>query len=223
MLNFKIRKAFTLVELLVATIISSVVLIAIFAITSEILDEAVFTNKSVSSYSNLYDIEKELIDYKNIYSTGTVIIDNPESVWSDVFMFLNTDNSEALLMWIVNNYSSLLVPNSWYSVYWNNSLWFREVTGTWIIDQILKTPLIVYSTGPIFYATGTILYWTGFKFQRDKIYEDFVLKDMQMISYNTWTVREVTFDVNLFFNENLEWEDWNILPKERVIDFTINF
>ncbi len=209
MLNCKFKNAFTLVELLVATIISSVVLIAIFAITSEILDEAVFTNKSVTSYSSLYDIEKKILKYKNIYSTWTILIDNASWVWSDVFIFLNSDNSEALLMWVVNNYSRRLVPDTQYSIYWNNSLWFREVIGTWAINDMLVDPSIVY--------------WTGIKFQVDKIYDDFVLRDMQMISYNSWKIKEVNFNVNLFFNKNLEWENWQYLPEDRLVDFTLDF
>ncbi|PID87618.1 hypothetical protein CSB07_00350 [Candidatus Gracilibacteria bacterium] len=209
MLNCKFKNAFTLVELLVATIISSVVLIAIFAITSEILDEAVFTNKSVTSYSSLYDIEKKILKYKNIYSTGTILIDNASGVGSDVFIFLNSDNSEALLMGVVNNYSRRLVPDTQYSIYGNNSLGFREVIGTGAINDMLVDPSIVYGT--------------GIKFQVDKIYDDFVLRDMQMISYNSGKIKEVNFNVNLFFNKNLEGENWQYLPEDRLVDFTLDF
>lgn len=202
-------KAFTLVELLVGTIISSVVLLWIFSMTSEVLDEAVFTNKSVSSFSTLYDIEKELNIYKNIYSTGNVLIDNESWTWSDVFIFLNTDNSEWFLIWIVNNYTRQLVPNSDYSLYKDNSLWFRKLIWTWIINNIIATPSIIYSS--------------DYMFQKDKIFQDFKVRDLQMIDYNGRKIREFKFIVNMFYNENLLWEYWDNILKNRLVDFTLNF
>lgn len=209
MLNKKVNKAFTLVELLVATIISSVVLLAVFSITSDVLDEAVFTNKSVTSFSSLYEVDRELNKYKNIYSTGIILIDNTSNVWSDVYMFLNTDNSKWLLVWIVNNYDRLLVPNTDHNLYKDNSLWFRKLTWTWIINNIL--------------STSSIVYWSDYVFQKDKIFSNFKLKNLQMISYNSGSIREFKFSVNMFFNENLIWESWDELLKDRLLDFTINF
>jgi len=204
MLNYKNEKlkAFTLVELLVGTIISSVVLLGVFSMTSDVLDEAVFTNKSISSFSALYDIEKELNNYKNIYSTGNILIDNPSWTWSDVFIFLNTDSSEWYIIWIVNNYTRQLVPNADYSLYKDNSLWFRKLSTAWVITTVIATPSILYSSGYIF--------------QKDKIFQDFKLKDLQMILYNWNKIKEFKFTVNMFFNDNLVWGSWDDILKDRL-------
>jgi prepilin-type N-terminal cleavage/methylation domain-containing protein len=68
-LNKKIKKAFTLPEVIVATFISVLMLSFIFIFISDVIDGISGSNNEVKVLSSFYDFTNKLNNYRNVYIT----------------------------------------------------------------------------------------------------------------------------------------------------------
>ena len=200
------KKAFTLSEVLVATFIWTIILWFIFVFLGDVMNNISESKKEIKILSNYLDFSNKLNNYTNIYNTGSVLIDNDIDSWSDLFIMKSPSKDSWLLFWVVDltNYK-LDLDNTTYKNTW---LWFRHLSSQDLQD-------IEWSSGSI------IVYW--YLFQKDKIYDELNIRDLQINSYNSWTIHEIYLSINVDYTSWLQWILWKDLPENNLINFNIDF
>ena len=202
----QLKKAFTLTEVLVATFIWTIILWFIFVFLGDIMNNISESKKEIIVLSNYLDFSNKLNNYVDVYNTGTILIDNAEDVWTDLFIMKSPSWDSGLLLWVVNltNYQ-LDLDNTSYKNTW---LWFRYLSSQDLQD-------IEASSGSI------VVYW--YLFQKDKVYDELNIRDMQINSYNWWDIHEINLSVNIDYKSWLQWVSWKNIPESTLIKFNLDF
>ena len=131
---------------------------------------------------------------------------NAEDVWTDLFIMKSPSWDSGLLLWVVNliNYQ-LDLDNTSYKNTW---LWFRYLSSQELQD-------IEASSGSI------VVYW--YLFQKDKVYDELNIKDMQINLYNWWYIHEINLSINIDYKSWLQWVLWKNIPESTLIKFNLDF
>ena len=202
----QLKNAFTLTEVLVATFIWTIILWFIFVFLGDIMNNISESKKEIIVLSNYLDFSNKLNNYVDVYNTGTILIDNAEDVWTDLFIMKSPSWDSGLLLWVVNliNYQ-LDLDNTSYKNTW---LWFRYLSSQELQD-------IEASSGSI------VVYW--YLFQKDKVYDELNIKDMQINLYNWWYIHEINLSINIDYKSWLQWVLWKNIPESTLIKFNLDF
>jgi prepilin-type N-terminal cleavage/methylation domain-containing protein len=203
---FKEKKAFTFIELVISTVISAIVLLIIFWAVADSIKEISYSIKYSNvlvSYNSLFS---KINNYRNIFKSWSILINNTDWTWNDVLILNNTDWSNWVIFWVINKDTMKLEENSNYQYYNDKIIWYRNLSEQEIIDLNLNS-LEVYN----------------YTFYNDKIFEELKIKDFQLDLYNSWSIIELTLGVNVPFHEWLKWkkfsEIWSVNIKKIVLDF----
>lgn len=203
-MNKKSNKAFSLTEVLVATFIWAIILWFISIFLWDILDNMSKSKKEIKALTTYFDFSNKLVNYKDIYNTWSIFIDNDTASWSDLFIMKNSLGDSWILFWVVNltNYK-IDLDNSTYKNTW---IGFRYLSSD-DINNIDNDQNLVY----------------GLLFQKSNVYSDLNIKDMQIASYNSGSLFDMNLFVNVDYQNSLEWELWKNLPKDNLFKFNLNF
>jgi len=203
-MNKKSNKAFSLTEVLVATFIWAIILWFISIFLWDILDNMSKSKKEIKALTTYFDFSNKLVNYKDIYNTWSIFIDNDTASWSDLFIMKNSLGDSWILFWVVNltNYK-IDLDNSTYKNTW---IGFRYLSSD-DINNIDNDQNLVYSL----------------LFQKSNVYSDLNIKDMQIASYNSGSLFDMNLFVNVDYQNSLEWELWKNLPKDNLFKFNLNF
>lgn len=203
-MNKKSNKAFSLTEVLVATFIWAIILWFISIFLWDILDNMSKSKKEIKALTTYFDFSNKLVNYKDIYNTWSIFIDNDTASWSDLFIMKNSLGDSWILFWVVNltNYK-IDLDNSTYKNTW---IGFRYLSSD-DINNIDNDQNLVYSL----------------LFQKSNVYSDLNIKDMQITSYNSGSLFDMNLFVNVDYQNSLEWELWKNLPKDNLFKFNLNF
>jgi len=74
----KVKKAFTLVELIVAVTISAIILLFLMSFIADTFNEIAYSNKKTKLLINLYEVEDRFKTLKQQYLSGIILKDNIE-------------------------------------------------------------------------------------------------------------------------------------------------
>lgn len=198
----KFNKAFTIAEVIIATFISVIILSFVFIFLSNILDWISETNEEVKVLSSFYDFTNKINNYHNVYKTWWILVDNIDG--SDIFLMEDLLWQNGVLIGPINLLDSKLDTNN--VVYQNKWVWFRKISST-ELSEIEADNNVIYT----------------YEFQKDQIFSDLKTKDLIIISYNSWSVYDLSLIVDLNFHTSLVWQLWENLPKNTLRKFNINF
>ena len=200
---FQIKKAFTLVEVFIATFISSIVLSFIFIFLSDISSWILDTKNEIIFMWHFYDFTYKLNNYRNIYTTWSILVNNT-STWSDIFIFKDESWTSALLLWPVKLSNNKLYTDN--TIYEDRWIWFKKLSATELSDLATNLNNIY-----------------DFHFQDDQIYSDLKLQDLSFESYDSWKIYDMNLTLNPYFQINLVWQYWVDLAKDDLKIFNIDF
>ena len=79
------KSAFTLIELVVSIVISTIVLVIVFWFTWDTIANLIDVNRKSNALQEIYRLTTILSSHKGQYIVPEVIVDNAETVWHDVF------------------------------------------------------------------------------------------------------------------------------------------
>lgn len=202
-INFIKNSAFTLPEVVIATFISWIVLSFIFIFLWDISSWISESKKETILMSDFYDFTYKLNNYRNVYITWWIIVDNT-STWSDVFLMQDITWENGILIWPVNlDDNKLDIDNTIYNNRW---IWFRKLS-TQEISEVNIDVNNIYN----------------YMFQNDNIYSDLKVHDMSFNSYNSWSIYEINVSINMDFQNSLIWQYWFDLPRNNLKKFNIDF
>jgi len=198
-----LKNAFTLTEVLVATLISSIVLWFIFVYLSDMSTWIQETKSEVIMMSRVYDFTHKLENFRNIYTSWAILVDNT-STWSDVFIMKDISWKNGILMWVVNVSNNKLDTDT--TLYADRWIWFRKLS-EYELWEISSNVNFIYD----------------YIFQEDNIYSDIKVQEFNLTSYNSWTIFELGLTYDLNYQVNLIWQFWADLPKWWLKKINIDF
>lgn len=202
-INFIKNKAFTLAEVVIATFISWIILSFIFIFLGDISSWIAESKKETVLMYDFYDFTYKLNNYRNVYITWWIIVDNT-STWSDVFLMRDVTWENWILIWAVNLEDNKLDIDN--TIYENRWIWFRKLSTEELTDVD---------------ADVSVLY--DLIFQKDYIYSDLKVQNISFESYNSWEIFEINVLINNEFQNNLVWQYWSDLPRDNLKKFNIDF
>jgi len=200
-------KWFTFVELMVALVLSSIIFLFLMNFISKTFTEISYSKNKTNIITQIYEFRDEIWDLREKYNSGFILINNESWTWSDVFLLRNNNvNKWWYIIAQVN--SELLVIDSLDNVdiIWNKVLGLRKISKE-EIDNLLVVPNWVYY----------------YNFNKDEIYENIKLKDLQIDLFNTWSLIEMTLDINPVYKIKLDWEKYSEIWTKSIEKIVINF
>jgi hypothetical protein len=63
----------------------------------------------------------------------------------------------------------------------------------------------------------------GLSFNKDKLFDDLVMKDFQVELYNTWAVINIDLEVLINYKEGVDGENWDNITNDWVYSINMIF
>ena len=194
------KKAMTLVELIVAITISSIILLFLMNFISKVFGEISYSNKKTDAIKKIYSIENQFQNIEEVYSSWDILIDNNTASGADVLIFRNNANNWWYIVGIVDKNTFKLDWVNNVSTIWEKLLAFRKISSQ-ELSELNSTPNKVYN----------------YKFNLDELIPDLFFKNLQVEKYNTGTILELQFEINLDFKKDFinkkYWNYWLKIEK----------
>lgn len=204
-----IKNAFTVVELIIAILISAIILVFLMSYLADTFNEIAYSNKKTKVLINLYEIENKLKSLKWSYLSGEILKDNSEWVWSDIIL-LKTIPWEPKPWWYifaqVDKNTLKVDPNNNVDIIWEKVLAHRKISWNELAELLVNWNKIY-----------------EYQFNLDETFPDILLKDFQAKTYNSWSIFEVSLYVNLDYipesNGNKFSNIWNNEIEKIIFNF----
>ena len=205
----KSKKAFTLVELILAITISAIVLLFLMNYLASIFDEISYTNKKTKLIISLYEVEYKIRTLRQKYLLSDILKDNLEWDWSDI-LILKTDPGEPEQWWyifaLIDKDTLKVDPNGNIDNISEKVLAHRKISSS-ELWELNTSPDKIYE----------------YSFNRDEIFEDMILKDFQLNIYNWWKIIEVIIYSNIDYETETNWEKYSLLWNLKIEKIVFNF
>lgn len=201
-LKNNIKKAFSISEVIVATFISVIILSFIFVFISNIISWISTINQEVKILSSFYDFTNKVNNYRNVYISWSILVDNIGS--SDVFLMKDVTWENGILIWPVSLINRKL--DLWTIYYKNKWVWFRKVS-TSEIANIETDVNVIYN----------------YEFHSDQIFWELKAKEMSFVSYNWWKIYDLFLYVDVDYQSSMVGLRRDSIPKDKLRRFNINF
>lgn len=195
---------FTFVEIILATMISVIILIFTFSFLADSMNSIATSDMKSKILSELYSVESLIDNYKRIYLTWGIVIDNPVWSGSDVLVLKDLDWDYWVIFWIVNRNTMKIESWSLYNNYDYKMLWYKKIF-SWQINAITSNPDEVYNLD----------------FTNDH-YFNFPIKSFQVDFYNTWAILDFNIDILVNYNSWYSWELRENIPSSAYEIFKLN-
>ena len=195
--------AMTLVELIVSLSITAIVLIIIVVFISDGTENI---SRSLSQTKMTNDIIELNQTLKKITQTGysefRLMYDGPINEGMDIFILTQPDNTDGYIFAVVDTRDN---TTAWiYSDYYNRVFGYRRLSSS-EITTLLSDPTPLYD----------------YKFFNDKIFPALVTRDLQVNTYNTGSIIELSFSILDADPEKYQVVDWSDIPKSDIFSFNI--
>ena len=201
--NWK-NTAFTLLELIISILISSIILILIMSFISKIFNEISYSNKKTHAIMNIYNIESKLKNINWFYLSWSILIDNNWWAWSDVLLLNN--NSWWYIFWQVDKNTLQIDSSTWVNIIWEKLFWYKKISS----DQLTTLQ-----------SDSWAVY--DYIFNLDELITDLYLKDLQLKTYNTWSIFTLELDINLNYKNSLNWNLYSDIWNKNIEKIILNF
>ena len=197
--------AFTLVELVVSIVITVTLLWGVLYFITDVL---VSLTESQSRAEFIWEFNEliEVIRYNEI----STLVDNIESLWSDVIVLDNSTQDSLsnwyYIIWAVDLDTRRFNGSGSIGVYSNRVLWYKYFDRDYI-DTIVD-PLNIYSE----------------TFSEDELFPSVNIKNIQLKQYSStfWNFNEIEIEIFPEFQEHLVWEDWDSINQDSIFKYYIS-
>lgn len=197
--------AFTLIELVVSIVISTIVLVIVFWFTGDTIANLVDINRKSDSLQWVYRLTTILSSHKWKYIIPEVLVDN--TLWSghDVF-YMRDPASNGWVLWAVIDRETLQIEDAEnYPYYGDKVLAYRLLSESELVDVA---------------ASGSVVY--NYTFFEDKIFDEFKTKEFQLELYNSWALIESNIEIVPHYKKELNNIEWQDIPKDDTIKINLN-
>lgn len=195
---------FTFVEILLSTVISVTILIFTFSFLADTMDNLASSDKKSKILVSFYDIVNSINNYKNVYLTWSILINNLAASWSDILVLKDTNWSAWVVFWVVDRNSMKLESWALFNNYNYKIFAYKEISSGQL-TTITWTPTEVYKLD----------------FTNDHLFS-FPVKLFQAEYFNTWSVLDIKLDVLVNYNSWFSGQLWNNIPNTAYELYKIN-
>ena len=197
--------AFTLIELVVSIVISTIVLVIVFAFTGDTIANLVDVNRKSDSLQEVYRLTTILSSHKWKYIVPEVLIDKAPWTGHDVY-YMRDPAWKWWIIWAVIDTQTLRIEeDEKYPYYGNKVLWYR----------LLSEPEI-----DALEADNDVIY--EYDFFEDKFFDAFKMKEFQLELYNSGALIESNIEIIPHYKNDLNNIEWSDIPKDDTIKLNIN-
>ena len=200
----KIKKAFTLAELLITVIISAIVLTFILVFLWDTMDNVATWKSNSKILTSFSEFQYKLGSYKNIYGTWYILKDNNSSTWSDIFLMKNLDSTDWIIISRIDLDTKKIIEDN--KEYRNSPIAIRRVSKQELIDIANDSSVV-----------------NNYVFLDDNVYRDLILKDLQITKYNSWAIHEFDLIISPYYKQDFNWEYWEDLNTNDLLHLNIDF
>jgi len=202
------NKWFTLVELIVSIILSSIILLFLMNFISKTFFEISYSKNKTKIISHIYDFENEIWDLREKYSSWIILINNEYWIWSDVFLLKTNNDIEKWWILIAQvNLDWLLIDwKEQVDIIWNKALGLRKINKEELSD-LSNNPDNVYT----------------YKFNVDEVYKDIKIMDIQVDLFESWNIIEMSFFINPLYKKNQNWNRYSEKWTNNIEKIVLNF
>ncbi len=203
-MKYNSHYGFTLTELVIAIVISSLVLIFTFHFVSKTIVEISNARQSATIMTEFSDISQKIDNYRNIYSSWSILLDGANWVKSDVLLLKTEEADEGVLFALVDPETMKINQDS--ENYSDLHYGFRIMTLA-NINSVLADP------------NAALL----LDFQSDKIMRNLSAKDLQIQTFNQWDILDINISLIKNYKENLLNSKYSDLWKNNFVNFNLNY
>jgi len=199
-------EAFTLSELIIAVLIGSLVLAILMNFIASSMNEITYSNNQTNTIEKINNFSTSINNYKWTFEIGTVLIDNT-GTWSDVVMLTTPEETEWIIFWIVNPQSMTLESSEQqFNTIYEKFLWVRQLTAADIATLKWDTS-VAYDLN----------------FNKDKLFRDLIMKDLQVDTYNSWAILNSSLSILINHREWLNGEEWDKITNDWIYKINMSF
>ncbi len=195
-------RAYTLIELIVAVVISALVLGTIFYLMSSSTSRWIEAQIEAKFLRDFYA-------FSSVFNTWNISV-LQDNLWdiSDIGLITSPGISGGIMFWIVDMDTYTLVSQSDAGIYKKTVFGYRSLSQT-------EFDALTDSSNP---ASPYNLV-----FQKDKVLEDFFIKNMQLTPYNNGDIVDLFLEIFTFFSPDYEDTSWDELPQDDLKYYTLSF
>ncbi len=195
---------FTLVEIIVAIAISSILFIFLFNFMVDALNEIKVSKDKSKFFSNFAGFQLKMKNISEVFPKYAVLIDNNYGSWSDIVLFKNRKENKAIALWIVD--VDKMKFDKDYNIYKQKVIWIIELSKNQLTEL---------------WSDANKIY--DYKVFKDKLFEDIFAKDLQAQLYNNFKILDLEMLLIPSYKPSLDWENWNNLKKSDLFKIVLDF
>lgn len=196
------KLAFTLVELIVWMVISSILFFIVFTFITSSLEKIKYSNYKTNTIDEAFNLKDDLNQFLkwNYFDMSALWIPG-----FNVLLIKDLEWEDWMIFWAVNKDTMKLQQNY---VYWDNVFWYRRLSETEINDIELDNNEIY-----------------DLVFFNDKLYNNLKIRGFWVDFYNSWTILDLSFSVFYELKDLYIWESmtWITFDYNEYVIFNLNF
>ena len=198
------KKAFTLVELIVAIFISSILFLFLFNFVVDALNEMKASKNKSQVFSNFSSLDIKLKNISKTFSKYSLLINNTSWSWNDIILFKNIKWNKGVAFWVIDR-DKMRFSNT-YNVYWEYVLGFVELSSQQLND-LSSNPNKIYDY-PVYL---------------DNVFDNIFVRDFQVKIYNVDKILDITMIMMDYYNPSFDWDRWEEVPRKWFFKLILNF
>ncbi len=203
------KKGFTLVEIVGAVTISTIIMGGVFIFLTKLQKDIVLAKESTRVHLGITEFIGTMQNFRKQYGTGTVIVDGSGAY--NIGILTNKEKTSWVLIGVVTeadtNNNSKLDPVVNKDIYEKKILAYQKLTANQV-NSILSD-------------TGTVY---DVKFSNEWLFRNIPMKDFSIKSYNSGSLFEYKLDVQAPFYKELNGKNiQDIEPDVVNFSFTLDF
>jgi len=199
--------AFTLVELVVAITISSIIFLWVLSLVWDTLHELGVSNSSSKLIVSLSEVIHKFEALNSSYEKKSLFVDKPDWKGTDILVLSSSGASGWTIIALVDPRSKKIYNSSTsYPLYNEKHIWYRKLNQA-ELASVLADSAEVYNLD----------------FFTDKIFSEIYVRDFQIVLYNSGTIADIRMSLLLQYWKESEWIPWEDVWSDKLFNINLNF
>lgn len=196
------KKAMTLVELVIASAISAIIILIVFSFVVDTMENITVSNIRTEGIDSWFSFKNTFNQFFRWGYIEPYIIDT----WNNSIIILQDEYNSRWVVFGIVDWKTLKFEKNY--VYWNKHVWYRLLSKT-EVDNIINNNDLVYDL-EVF---------------QDKVFYGMRIKDFRVDIYNSWNIIDILISIINSRDELNFWKSFNEfkIDKSLITEFNLIF